>query len=60
VEITLAKETGIRWDNLEEKAVVAAAPPKPKAKNWDQLVSEEEKIDEKEAKGEAALNNLLK
>jgi len=60
VEITLAKETGIRWDNLEEKAVVAAAPPKPKAKNWDQLVSEEEKIDEKEAKGEAALNNLFK
>nr|XP_016925501.2 LOW QUALITY PROTEIN: protein SGT1 homolog [Drosophila suzukii] len=55
----LAKETGIRWDNLEEKAV-PAAPPKPKAKNWDQLVSEEEKIDEKEAKGEAALNNLFK
>ncbi|XP_017055721.1 protein SGT1 homolog [Drosophila ficusphila] len=60
VEITLAKETGIRWENLEEKAVVAAAP-KPQSKtNWDQLVSEEEKIDEKEAKGETALNNLFK
>ncbi|XP_017008229.2 protein SGT1 homolog [Drosophila takahashii] len=61
VEITLAKETGVRWENLEEKSVVvAAAPVKPKTKNWDQLVSEEEKIDEKEAKGETALNNLFK
>ncbi|XP_017073408.1 protein SGT1 homolog [Drosophila eugracilis] len=59
VEITLAKETGVRWENLEEKAVVAV-PVKPKAKNWDRLVSEEEKIDEKEAKGETALNNLFK
>nr|CAR93737.1 CG9617-PA [Drosophila melanogaster] len=58
VEITLAKETGIRWENLEE--AIVAAPVKPKAKNWDQLVSEEEKIDEKEAKGEAALTNLFK
>ncbi|KAH8354472.1 hypothetical protein KR084_011980 [Drosophila pseudotakahashii] len=61
VEITLAKETGVRWENLEEKNVVVAAAAAPaKAKNWDQLVSEEEKIDEKEAKGETALNNLFK
>ncbi|XP_041564976.1 protein SGT1 homolog [Drosophila elegans] len=60
VEITLAKETGLRWENLEKKAVAVAAPVKSQPKNWDQLVSEEEKIDEKEAKGETALNNLFK
>lgn len=61
VEITLAKETGIRWENLEKKAETAvAAPPTRQVKNWDLLVKEEEKIDEKEAKGEAALNQLFK
>ncbi|KAH8338489.1 protein SGT1 homolog [Drosophila kikkawai] len=62
VEITLAKETGVRWEALEKPAAAAAAaaPPKAQAKNWDKLVSEEEKVEEKEAKGEAALNNLFK
>ncbi|SPP82671.1 protein SGT1 homolog [Drosophila guanche] len=61
VEITLAKETGVRWETLEEKAApVEVALPKLQTKNWDQLVSEEEKIEEKEAQGEAALNNLFK
>ncbi|XP_033245500.1 protein SGT1 homolog [Drosophila miranda] len=61
VEITLAKETGVRWETLEEKAAPAAvALPKLHTKNWDQLVNEEEKKDEKEAKDEAALNNLFK
>lgn len=61
VEITLAKETGIRWENLEKKVEpVVAAPPTRQVKNWDLLVKEEEQIDEKEAKGEAALNQLFK
>ncbi|KAH8384083.1 hypothetical protein KR009_012019 [Drosophila setifemur] len=61
VEITLGKETGVRWENLEQKEkAVPAAPALAQAKNWDRLVSEEEKIDDKEAKGEAALNNLFK
>ncbi|EDW80764.1 uncharacterized protein Dwil_GK11706 [Drosophila willistoni] len=61
VEITLAKETGLRWESLELKETVAAtAPPALQTKNWDLLVKEEEKIDEKEAKGEAALNQLFK
>ncbi|KAH8276838.1 protein SGT1 homolog [Drosophila bipectinata] len=62
VEITLAKVTGDRWESLEEKdnAVATAAPSKVQTKNWDLLVSEEEKLDEKEAKGETALNNLFK
>ncbi|KAH8416687.1 hypothetical protein KR222_007073 [Zaprionus bogoriensis] len=61
VEITLAKETGIRWEQLEQKAVAAVATlPTRQVKNWDRLVSEEEKIEEKEAKGEAALNQLFK
>lgn len=61
VEITLAKETGIRWENLEQKVETAVAvPPSRQVKNWDRLVSEEEKIDEKEAKGEAALNQLFR
>jgi len=63
VEITLAKETGVRWESLEQSANSAsqAAPlPKRQVKNWDRLVTEEEKIEEKEAKGEAALNQLFK
>lgn len=60
VEITLAKETGIRWENLEKVETAVAALPTRQVKNWDLLVSEEEKIDEKEAKGEAALNQLFK
>ncbi|KAL7729257.1 hypothetical protein ACLKA6_009710 [Drosophila palustris] len=64
VEITLAKETGVRWETLEQtanSASLAAAPlPTRQVKNWDRLVSEEEKIEEKEAKGEAALNQLFK
>ncbi|EDV92717.1 protein SGT1 homolog [Drosophila grimshawi] len=59
VEITLAKETGVRWESLEQKADVAALPTL-QAKNWDRLVSEEEKNDEMSAKGEAALNHLFK
>ncbi|XP_064535794.1 protein SGT1 homolog [Drosophila montana] len=60
VEITLAKETGVRWENLEQKAEPVAVLSTRQAKNWDRLVIEEEKIDEKEAKGEAALNQLFK
>ncbi|XP_034488977.1 protein SGT1 homolog [Drosophila innubila] len=63
VEITLAKETGVRWETLEQNANSAslAAPiPTRQVKNWDRLVSEEEKIEEKEAKGEAALSQLFK
>lgn len=60
VEITLAKETGVRWESLEQKAEVVKEVSTRQAKNWDRLVSEEEKLDEKEAKGEAALNQLFK
>ncbi|ALC46208.1 Sgt1 [Drosophila busckii] len=60
VEITLAKTTGDRWENLEQKAAAPVATVPKQRKNWDQLVSEEEKIDEKEAKEEAALNQLFK
>ncbi|KAH8359668.1 hypothetical protein KR093_008238 [Drosophila rubida] len=59
VEITLGKETGVRWETLEQKKEVAPPSTRP-VKNWDRLVSEEEKNDEKEAKGEAALNQLFK
>lgn len=60
VEISLSKESGVRWENLEQKADVVAELSTRQAKNWDRLVSEEEKLDEKEAKGEAALNQLFK
>ncbi|KAH8312083.1 hypothetical protein KR044_009284 [Drosophila immigrans] len=63
VEITLGKAVGVRWESLEQNASKATsdAPPAPlQVKNWDRLVSEEEKADEKEAKGEAALNQLFK
>ncbi|XP_075168096.1 suppressor of G2 allele of skp1 [Haematobia irritans] len=63
VEITLAKETGIRWDGLEEavklKPAISAPPPIHK-KNWDSLAKEVEKSEEAEAQSEEALQRLFK
>ncbi|XP_030376196.1 protein SGT1 homolog [Scaptodrosophila lebanonensis] len=58
VEITLAKETGERWQSLEQKPILVA--PTIQTKNWDRLLNEEEKAEEKDAKGEEALNQLFK
>lgn len=63
VEITLAKEVGIRWDTLEEKLEpkpVMTAPPPIHKKNWDSLAKEVEKSEEKEAQSEEALQRLFK
>uniref|UniRef100_A0A1B0AB01 SGS domain-containing protein n=1 Tax=Glossina pallidipes TaxID=7398 RepID=A0A1B0AB01_GLOPL len=64
VEITLAKQEGIRWESLETKTVTAApaliAPPPIHKKNWDSLAKEVEKKEEEEAQSEEALQRLFK
>lgn len=63
VEITLAKETGIRWDALEQKAaaqIQMTAPPPIHKKDWDSLAKEVEKSEEAEAQSEEALQRLFK
>lgn len=63
VEITLAKETGNRWDGLEEAVKLKpanAAPPPINKKNWDSLAKEVEKSEEAEAQSEEALQRLFK
>lgn len=63
VEITLAKEVGIRWESLEEKLEpkpVTAKPPPIHKKDWDSLAKEVEKSEEEEAKSEEALQRLFK
>uniref|UniRef100_A0A1A9W9L0 CS domain-containing protein n=1 Tax=Glossina brevipalpis TaxID=37001 RepID=A0A1A9W9L0_9MUSC len=64
VEITLAKETGLRWEALEAKKETAAhaliALPPMHKKNWDTLAKELEKKEEEEAQSEEALQRLFK
>ncbi|KAI9583534.1 hypothetical protein GQX74_005282 [Glossina fuscipes] len=62
VEITLAKQAGIRWESLETKtaSVAPIAPPPIHKKNWDSLAKEVEKKEEEEAQSEEALQRLFK
>ncbi|XP_037820124.1 protein SGT1 homolog [Lucilia sericata] len=63
VEITLAKEVGIRWDSLDEKTEpkpIMAPPPPIHKKDWDSLAKEVEKSEEQEAQSEEALQRLFK
>lgn len=61
VEITLAKETGERWESLEKKIEENRnLDPKVNQHKWDKLAKEITKQENEEAEGEEALQNLFK
>lgn len=61
VEITLAKESGERWESLEMKnEPTVAVPPPIHKQNWDKIAKEVEKSEESEAQSEEALNQLFR